>query len=323
MVAQMICAKTHTQLLSENSEAKLEDSPSPSRNNVPQDATENSEEDRKRIRNRAYKRKWIEKIKANPIALQSLKARRSREFKGWAEKNSEHVKSKSKRWHLMRDRAKVKTSRKKHYENNKETIKAEQRKRYHRSKSDPEYRQRKLDSQKKYRLEHRDELNAKSRERKKYPEAKRRANEARQRSFQNNPEILLRHRLRCRMKHALRGTQKVAKTMELVGCSSLELRQHIEAGWKECMDWTNYGFGEGKWQVDHVRPLASFQLADADQQRMAFHFSNLSPEWFKEHSAKSSCWNGRRWTYRDHQPAKAPCVPSLESAFSPHEQTLP
>jgi hypothetical protein len=52
------------------------------------------------------------------------------------------------------------------------------------------------------------------------------------------------------------------------------------------MSWQNYG----EWHIDHVRPLASFDLSDPAQQRAAFHFSNTQPLWAKENLAKSDRW---------------------------------
>jgi hypothetical protein len=57
------------------------------------------------------------------------------------------------------------------------------------------------------------------------------------------------------------------------------LRTHVESQWLLGMSWGNYGFGTGKWHVDHIRPCASFDLSREDQQRACFHWSNLQPLW--------------------------------------------
>lgn len=226
----------------------------------------------------------------------------------WREENAERNKALKDEW----------------YERNKERISAESKAAYVPHPlpvlSEEERKQRRLDYQRKFRAENRERLNAKHREQWKDPEVKRKWHEARNRRFKENPEFLLRHRLRCRMKHALKGELKAAKTLELIGCSSAALRIHIESGWKEGMNWSNYGFGEGKWQVDHIRPLASFSLADPKQQRKAFHFTNLSPEWWEVNSSKSSKWNGVN--YR-RVPALPACTRAPEVAISPHEPILP
>lgn len=50
---------------------------------------------------------------------------------------------------------------------------------------------------------------------------------------------------------------------------------HLEAKFSEGMTWQNYG----TWHIDHIRPLASFDLTDPAQVRLACHFTNLQPLW--------------------------------------------
>jgi hypothetical protein len=58
------------------------------------------------------------------------------------------------------------------------------------------------------------------------------------------------------------------------------------------MSWNNYGNGENKWNVDHIRPLASFSnLEDQIQFKEAFHYINLQPLWWRENIIKSDKWS--------------------------------
>jgi hypothetical protein len=90
--------------------------------------------------------------------------------------------------------------------------------------------------------------------------------------------------LRRRIIEALNGNKKSAKTMELVGCSINFLRYHLETMFKPGMSWSNYG----GWHIDHIRPCASFDLADPEQQRECFNYSNLQPLWGRENSGKGA-----------------------------------
>lgn len=116
--------------------------------------------------------------------------------------------------------------------------------------------------------------------------------------LQADPVFALAIRLRTRLAQAVRltGTGKSAGTFDLVGCTSQELKAHIEAQFVDGMTWEN----RDKWHVDHVRPLASFDLTDPEQQRQAMHFSNIAPVWATDNRVKSSHHNGRKWRHSDH-----------------------
>ncbi|AHM03043.1 hypothetical protein roselon_00603 [Roseibacterium elongatum DSM 19469] len=60
------------------------------------------------------------------------------------------------------------------------------------------------------------------------------------------------------------------------------------------MSWEN----RGEWHVDHVRPLASFDLSDPGQQAQAFHFSNTRPLWAGDNLSKGSLHDGVRHRHR-------------------------
>lgn len=73
-----------------------------------------------------------------------------------------------------------------------------------------------------------------------------------------------------------------------LGCSIAELRAHLEARFKSGMTWTNWGRLPGSWQIDHIRPLASFDLTDRDQLLEACHYTNLQPLWWQENLKKGA-----------------------------------
>jgi hypothetical protein len=86
---------------------------------------------------------------------------------------------------------------------------------------------------------------------------------------------------------------KSARTLDLIGCSIEELRAHLESLFSPGMSWENYGYGDDKWHIDHIRPCALFDLTDADQQRKCFHFTNLQPLWQPENFKKNSRFDGK------------------------------
>ena len=97
-------------------------------------------------------------------------------------------------------------------------------------------------------------------------------------------EYRLLHNLRSRCQSVLKSTS-LSKS-RLVGCNGKKLREHLEAQFQEGMTWENYGY-EG-WHMDHIKPCASFDLSDEEEQKKCFHYTNLQPLWAKDNYAKGS-----------------------------------
>jgi hypothetical protein len=81
----------------------------------------------------------------------------------------------------------------------------------------------------------------------------------------------------------MRDATKLHQTKELIGCTPAELREHLERQFLPGMSWAN----RDKWHIDHIRPCASFNLVDSDEQKACFHFTNLRPLWAEQNIAKS------------------------------------
>lgn len=61
------------------------------------------------------------------------------------------------------------------------------------------------------------------------------------------------------------------------GCSKPQLIAHIEAQFLPGMCWANYG--RKGWEIDHIKPCASFNLTQHKQVLLCFHYTNLRPLW--------------------------------------------
>jgi hypothetical protein len=97
-------------------------------------------------------------------------------------------------------------------------------------------------------------------------------------------QYVLRGRISKRILAALsRGLKKAGPTTELLGCDIPTLRAHLEALFLPGMTWENRRL----WHVDHIRPCASFNLLDPEQQRCCFHYTNLQPLWAPDNIRKS------------------------------------
>lgn len=102
----------------------------------------------------------------------------------------------------------------------------------------------------------------------------------RKRREENPPTIEERivNSLRSRVANALtRKEHRAGSAIADLGCNYETLKKHLEAQFVEGMNWDNYG-REG-WHVDHVIPIASFDLTDPDQFKRAVHYTNLQPLW--------------------------------------------
>jgi hypothetical protein len=88
-------------------------------------------------------------------------------------------------------------------------------------------------------------------------------------------EYRLGMRLRNRLRSALKTGQKVGSAVRDLGCSTPELKLYLESKFQPGMTWDNYG----QWHIDHIKPLAKFDLTDRKQLLQACHYTNLQPLW--------------------------------------------
>lgn len=104
--------------------------------------------------------------------------------------------------------------------------------------------------------------------------------------YHNDPKYRLIENLRTRLWGAFRaqGLRKTTSTMKLCGCSLEKLKQHLESQFTDGMSWEN----KGKWHIDHIRPVSSFDLSDVEEQKKCFHYTNLQPLWALDNMRKGA-----------------------------------
>ena len=71
---------------------------------------------------------------------------------------------------------------------------------------------------------------------------------------------------------------------QLLGCTNDEYYDFIEKQFLPGMTWNN----RGRWSIDHIKPLASFDLTDPLQRLFAFNYRNTRPIWTEENLKKNS-----------------------------------
>ena len=162
-------------------------------------------------------------------------------------------------------REKARINAKKWRENNREKHRDYSRRYYYLHKKE------RLEKGKEYRIKNKDKINKYFTQR-----------------FHNNPEYWLAVSIRTRIGKVLRENvqklRKTSKTYELLGCDIKTLRHHLEKQFKKGMNWENRGL----WHIDHIKPIASFNLSDLSQQKKVFHFTNLQPLWAYENLSKGA-----------------------------------
>lgn len=95
-----------------------------------------------------------------------------------------------------------------------------------------------------------------------------------QKRYSSDIEYKLAENLRSRLAAALRGQYRTGSAVRDLGCSISELRQHLESQFSAEMNWDNHGT---VWHIDHILPLANYQLTDRGTLRRLVHYTNLQP----------------------------------------------
>lgn len=95
--------------------------------------------------------------------------------------------------------------------------------------------------------------------------------------------------LRNRMHKALIYECKTGSAVRDLGCSISDFKVYMENKFQEGMTWENWSkYG---WHIDHIKPLASFNLSDPEEFKKAAHYTNLQPLWAKDNLSKDKFKN--------------------------------
>jgi hypothetical protein len=91
------------------------------------------------------------------------------------------------------------------------------------------------------------------------------------------------------------GCRKKYSVLKYLGCTAVELIKHLEGQFQDGMNWDNYGVNEENWklawQIDHIKPLNSFDLSQESEQMACFNYTNLQPLWAEENLRKSDSYD--------------------------------
>ena len=95
--------------------------------------------------------------------------------------------------------------------------------------------------------------------------------------YQHDPRYALYHRIKRWMQKHLGDKLPSRKWSQHLGYTPEQLRQHLERQFTKGMGWHN----KGEWHIDHIRPVASFDITGVDCPDFAecFGLANLRPVW--------------------------------------------
>lgn len=107
--------------------------------------------------------------------------------------------------------------------------------------------------------------------------------------MQTDIQFRLRTILRSRLTKFVSGKVRTGSAVRDLGCSINNLIRYLESKFLPGMNWENHGIDSGKkkWHIDHIIPLASFDLTDKEQLLKACHYTNLQPLWAEDNIRKS------------------------------------
>jgi hypothetical protein len=107
--------------------------------------------------------------------------------------------------------------------------------------------------------------------------------------LKNDINFRLRERMSVRIRNGLNfynlRKHSNTRTVDLLGCSYEYYSRYLEKKFKKGMSWKNFGkFG---WEIDHIKPLARFNLEKISERKKAFNYKNTQPLWRRENRLKA------------------------------------
>jgi hypothetical protein len=96
----------------------------------------------------------------------------------------------------------------------------------------------------------------------------------------------IKHLTSARIHEALKTYQTLKKdrTIEYLGCSIGDYCNYLESKFDDKMNWNNQG---SYWHIDHIKPIASFDLNNEKELYKCFHYTNTQPMEALENRLKS------------------------------------
>jgi hypothetical protein len=111
-------------------------------------------------------------------------------------------------------------------------------------------------------------------------------NRAKRRCKECDPIGHLADTVRTSVHNALKSN-KSKRSIEYLGCSIDDFKEHIELQFQEGMTWENHG----EWHIDHIIPL-KYENPTLEETIERLHWKNTQPLWATENIAKGNRYIG-------------------------------
>ncbi len=120
---------------------------------------------------------------------------------------------------------------------------------------------------------------------KQYAEAnKEKSNTSRKNRYHEDINFKLGISLRNRINKIVSGKLKPETVINALGCTLEEFKTYLESQFSNGMTWKNHS--TKGWHIDHIKPLVMFDLTNAEQFKVACHYTNLRPLWATENLSR-------------------------------------
>lgn len=116
----------------------------------------------------------------------------------------------------------------------------------------------------------------------KKPHRKKSLSDMQKRSYAKNKILFLFRLLVSRLPRKIQNSLNGCSTVEKLGYSLNEFKEHIEKQFKEGMSWDNHGL----WHIDHIKPVSKFNATTHEDAKKINDLNNLQPLWAKENLSK-------------------------------------
>jgi hypothetical protein len=101
----------------------------------------------------------------------------------------------------------------------------------------------------------------------------------------NDIDYRIKKSLQTRITSSINGNKLYNHSIDLLGCSIIDVRKHLEKQFQKGMTWDNWGvFG---WHIDHIIPISSFDFTKKEDQYRCWHYTNLQPLWWLDNIMKA------------------------------------